>query len=284
MKRPIIDLSSDSDDASPAAALVPRAPLAEVGPSPARPRKCKSYQHPSTSTRSGWIALGCWSELFLEGDPYPSDEEVSSSEGVGGGASPASGAMGTGSGGLAGSIEVGRPIVAGPYANVFPPHVRFWIDSIGERMWEAEEFVRAYSDRVRWHLAPPGSNIVDACIAHINDILGQQFVREYYIGLTARLPQRWVGERRPLVGRRPMRGHNVRFQEMVIVGVSADAGEIGDAEEAVIAQFRRFGRSGQIENHNGDFRCANRSPGREGARGGEPPHCLYVCWSWNPRS
>ena len=232
MKRSIIDLSDDTDDGVASASVLPPPRL-----------MCRSFQHPSLVPSRGWVATGNWSELFLEGTPYPDEE----------------------------SVEVDEVL-----EDVCASHVRLLIGSIGERMREADEFVQANSHRVSWHLAAPEADIVNATIAHINAVLADQFVREFYIGLTARLPQRWFGETKPFNGRPPMRGHRYRFQEMVIVGVSGWAEEIEDAETRVIAHFR------PTSTHVGDFRCQNKSPGGEGARGGVPPHCLYVCWTWNP--
>lgn len=151
----------------------------------------------------------------------------------------------------------------------------FWCLRIGRRMVEADAFVRSSGNRVRWHLPAPGSDIVPWAIAHVNNILSQEYVRAFYIGLTALLPERcWDSGR----------GHFVKgWQVMFIVGVSDDADEIGNGEKAVIAQFRRHDPRGLLVNHNGHPLCTNRNPGGEGARAGIPPHFLYLCFSWNPR-
>ena len=149
-------------------------------------------------------------------------------------------------------------------------------------MVKANAFVRANADRMRWQLPPPGANIVDHAIGMITETLHEGYVKAFYIGLTHRLSERWEGAP-SYRGREPMRGHKVAWQKMVIVGCSDHADEIGNAEISVIAQFRRHDRMGYMVNPNGHFLCRNQNPGGEGARGGVPPHLLYVCFSWNPR-
>ena len=66
MKRTIIELT-DSEDEGPAAAPVPITPLAELAPGPPT---CRSYQHPSNTNhhRTGWLELGCWQDVRVEGE------------------------------------------------------------------------------------------------------------------------------------------------------------------------------------------------------------------------
>ena len=286
MNRPIIQRiledALDSDCEGPPAVPAHMAPLAETAIPPVqavplamptlRPM-CWSNQHPSL--RVG-IARGV--------------------AGVGGGAASSSGGMGVGSGSVGSAISApaedvviddssaeDEPIAIAPSSS--PDSIMWsWIQRIGVRMIEADEFVRANGNRVRWHLSPPGQNIVDFAIAYVNDVLDQGYVKAFYIGLTAKLPQRWSGQSRSIAGSRPMRGHNVKWQRMVIVGASDDADEIGNAEISVIAKFRRHDLRGQLINPNGHHLCHNQNPGGEGAHAGVPPHLLYVCFNWNPRA
>ena len=170
------------------------------------------------------------------------------------------------------------------------PTVRFWMaldGAIGRRMARFAEIVSVSGGRLSWHLSPRGPHghsIVDWAVCYINDTLAMGYVRQFYIGLTARLGPRWYGTFFPIGGRRPMRGHNVKWQRMVILGVSDRADEIGNAEKSIIAQFRKYDRRGYLINENGHPLCENRNPGGEGARAGYPPHLAYVCINWNPRT
>ena len=105
-------------------------------------------------------------------------------------------------------------------------------------MVEADAFVRGSGGRVRWHLPAPGSSVVEWAVAHINDVLAQEYVRSFYIGITSLLRRRcWDAEY----------GHFVKgWQVMYIVGASDRADEIGNAETSVIAAFRRVGVRGQL--------------------------------------
>ena len=300
MDRPYVDrfwdnqLDSDCEGAPDAAPVPIPSPAEHAPPSmPAaspRPPLCASYQHPSRVPPVGWVSLGCWEEVRFGAG------EVAA--GSGGAASSSSGGMGTGVGTGVSAVAAPSvvvvvedddeadggdvPISIAASANASASPLEFWIQRIGARMAAADAFVRGNADRMRWQLPPPGASIVDHAIGMINDTLGQGYVRVFYIGLTAELGRRWDGDPNPIAGRKPMQGHKVKYQKIVIVGCSDHDDEIGDAEISVIARFRRHDRNG-ICNINGDFRCDNRNPGGEGARGGTPPHLLYVCWSWNPR-
>ena len=256
MDRPLVErfwdnqLDSDSEGA-PAAAPMPMTSLAENVPptmpaATSGPPTCISYQHPGSNPPTGWLSLGCWEEMqFAEG-------EVAA--GSGGGASSSSGGMGIGSGTSASAVSALSVVVVeddptddeliaiGPSAPSSASPVQFWILRIGPRMVEADDCVRENCDRIRWDLPPPGANIADHAIGIINDTLRRGYVKAFYIGLTARLRQRWEGEDNPLPGRKPMIGHNVAWQHMVIVGCSDHADKIGQAEISVVAQFRRFDR------------------------------------------
>ena len=169
-----------------------------------------------------------------------------------------------------------QPLTVGQAATIFASPLQFWIDKIGNRMVQAHRFVEANSNRVSWRLPLLRQNIIEWTITHIEDILAQQYVKSFYIGITARLEQRWSGGP-------GIKGHkNDGWQRMYLLAVSDDPDEIGDAEKSVIGRFRRWGRHGYF-NPDGHRLCMNRNPGAEGARGGEAPHILYVVWKWNPR-
>lgn len=176
-----------------------------------------------------------------------------------------------------------EPTAAVASAMSSDPTVRFWIGMIGNRMVEADAFVQASGGRIVWHLSPLRRTIVDWTIRHIHNILSQQYVQAFYIGLTARLEARWLGAP-PFQGRPRMVGHKAKgWHKMFLVAVSDNPCEIGDAKKAVITKFRKWDRF-RLVNHEGHFLCSNRNPGGEGAYGGCPPHILYVLVRWNPRS
>ena len=217
---------------------------------------------------------------------------------VGGAASSSSGVEGGGVGGGAlgsrarSSVLVvddsegdDQPIVSRPASSSACSNVRFLMTldcAMGRRMVEYDEFVRTSDNRVVWHLAPLGQNIVDWAIAYINNILARAYVKAFYFGITARLQERWLGAP-ARHGFRRLVGHKEKgWQRMTLLAASHLPDEIGDAEKSVLAKFRRWGRGGYF-NVEGHPLCANRNPGGEGARAGSPPHILYCCVSWNPR-
>ena len=161
----------------------------------------------------------------------------------------------------------------------------YWCDRIGSRMEEAVRHVGGTGGRVRWHLPQTLSqDIVEWTIAHINDVLAQQYVRAFYIGMTHKVGPRWTN---------PVSGHCRKgWHRMYLCAVSDDDGKIARAETSVIEQFRYYGRGGVVlgprdvagRTVTGHQLCSNRNPGSEGGFHGIPPHVLYVCWRWNPRS
>ena len=58
-------------------------------------------------------------------------------------------------------------------------------------MVEADDCVNASRNRIRWDLAPLGSDIAAWATSRVRDMLSQGFVKAFYIGLTAQLPKRW---------------------------------------------------------------------------------------------
>ena len=137
---------------------------------------------------------------------------------------------------------------------------------------------------VRWHLPHIlAQDIVEWTVAHINDILAQEYVKAFYIGITHKIGWRWSD---------PVRGHRVKgWQQMVLCAVSDDSGKIARAEVSVLDQFPYYCRGGGLlgprvvagRTVTGHRLCTNRNPGAEGGFHGVPPHILYVCWRWNPR-
>lgn len=172
---------------------------------------------------------------------------------------------------------VGRDaLIVGHVASEAVTPMQYWSDRIGSRMDEAVVDARAHGSRIRWNIAPVRANVVDWCIAHINDVLDEGYVAAFYIGISHRIAERWQHPHNP------SRGHcRTGYQRMVVCAVSDQSDAIGNAEVSVIARFRRFGRSGVI-NTNGHPLCQNRSPGNEHAHHGVPPFALYVCWRHNP--
>ena len=162
----------------------------------------------------------------------------------------------------------------------------FWVRQIGDAMEKAVCDVERIGSQVRWQLPPTlGQSIVDWAVAHINDAIAQGEVHSFYIGLTSLVFARWRGRKQPPV----MVGHCMKgWHRMTLLAVSDQAGVIGHAEKSVIAQFRHLGPRGRdlgsrvVDGRRvaGDLRCENKNPGGEGARGGVPPHMLYVCMRW----
>jgi hypothetical protein len=271
---------SDSEDLPGSLSTLPL-PRAEAAPSleqappnstPSSQMTCWSLQHPSTTPATGWVELECWDYLDISEEGVELGLAVGPDGGVGYVAS-GSGSVGNETRNLAmipcDSSGDDEPVATAQSASSFVSPLEFWIARIGNRMVEANEFVRGSCDRLGWELPPVGASIVDWAIAHILNTLSRQWVAAFYIGLTARLPQRWLGEDE-------MVGHKVKgWQRMILVGVSESSDEIRNAEIAVIARFRRIGQN------EGHPLCTNLSPGGERGRGNSPPHLLYVCWQWN---
>ena len=163
--------------------------------------------------------------------------------------------------------------------------LRFWIARIGHRMEQTVAQVEELrlAGQVRWNLPPTlEQNIVDWTVHHNRDVLGEEYVRAFYIGITHKVHWRWTD---------PVSGHKKKlWQCMYICAVSDDCKQIAKAEIDVIKQFRFLGPRGVFLGYReedgqqvGHPLCANRNPGSEGGFHGIPPHCLYVVWRWNRR-
>lgn len=223
------------------------------------------------------------------GTPLATDEAAGSNEGDGAYVEMANARPGRASGpGVTTATEIividddfdGRGAVAigPPTARRWDP-MQYWMQRIGDRMGETISEARSHGNSIVWHLPPFRADPVEWCVGHIEEGLHEGYVAAFYVGVTHRVAERWL---HPLY---PERGHRRRgFHRMVICAVSDLSGEIGNAEIAVIARFRRWGRRGIMHNAHGHPLCENRNPGGEGVHHGSPPHCLYVVWKHNPRT
>ena len=232
---------------------------------------CWSYQHPSTTPHTGWVEVdvawdsvdcssvdGIFPRCSSVSDISLAEEDVEDD-------------------------DVSLAFVpTGAFALYLARPLQAWIERIGARMIEANEFVNTSQGRISWDLPPLDYWIGAWAPARIRDELDRGYVRQFYIGLTADLRQRWEGNSQPTDGREPWSGHSAKWQKMILVGVSKYHGEIAQAEIETISQFRRFDARGYFVNE-GDFRCQNKKPGGEGSRGIAAPHILYICYNWNRR-
>ena len=155
--------------------------------------------------------------------------------------------------------------------------LRYWSNRIGDRMVQAVRDVEGFGRCVQWHLPPSlDSSLTQSAIIHIDNVLLQGAVQEFYIGITHVVGSRWANQ------------HVHDWQRQHLVAVSEDSWEIAYAEEMVIAQFRYWRRGGSLvglrevngETIVGNPLCQNKNRGGETAHHGTPPHVLYVCWNF----